>query len=69
MAAKDDKRDLSEAKALVIEITKHLPPDFRDLPSSEKDSAFQVVFDAMADSFIDSDSLTASKREPQADAS
>ena len=66
---KDDRRHLSEAKALVIEITKHLPPDFRDLPSSDKDSAFQVAFDAMADSFIDRDSLTASKRKPQADAS
>ena len=66
---KDDRRHLSEAKALVTEITKHLPPDFRDLPSSGRDSAFQVAFEAMANSFIESDNQSGPKRKPQSDTS
>ena len=66
---KDDRRHLSEAKALVLEITKHLPTDFRNLPSSERDTVFQAAFDVMSNSFIDSDNQSGPKRKPQADTS
>ena len=48
---KDDGKHLSAAKALVLEIDKHLPGGFRALSSSERDAAFKVAFNAMALSF------------------
>lgn len=48
---KDDRKHLSSAKALVLEVDKFLPVGFRASSSSDRDAAFKVALNSMASSF------------------
>jgi hypothetical protein len=61
---KDDRKHLSSAKALVVEIDKFLPSGFLNLSSSDRDAAFKVAFGSMATSFQDNESEGNLKRKP-----